>query len=572
MSQLAVAPVNSSSGENRRFFSRLPLAVYALAVLAGLLHMMPVWRAQSRTPAGWTFTGNVDSSPDYIQYRSWMRQSQGTGMLMDDRFTSEANRRFLPVTFYYALGKIATWTRVQPEFVFAYAGGVLAIALTILLFLAVQHFFGRRYEAWWVFLVLMFGGGLGSHYKLLARFQAIRNNEITRRLFVEPIWDPKVLVFEDYRGHYIFTTFFDTHYLLVWLVSLAAVLSLYFALKDTSAARIGGEALLFALATWLHIYEAITLSAIAAGVAFFYWRKGLLSRPRLAAFAAGPLGAAVTLAVLFVLQHASGIPLATWREVNVVAAMLFMAYPVAWIAIAWRGGSFWGDAGPDGCFLLGWAVACTAITLSGPFYPYPDRGTMTLEVALYLIAGMIYFSRYARVTRTAALVIVFLTAATPMWCLLRWWNFTEFGANPAYTYLSPEHRQIIRALLDRAVQSDVLLADDDDVLWLAPEYPGRHYCGHFFLTVDYEAKKQARSRFFAAEPLRQADFLAAQKIRFLYVAKNQDPARFAAVPGLSLLAAGKAGALFEYNRDRESLLKQNLLEQNLLEQDPERRH
>ena len=35
---------------------------------------------------------------------------------------------------------------------------------------------------------------------------------------------------------------------------------------------------------------------------------------------------------------------------------------------------------------------------------------MTLQVALYLIAGSIYFSRYARVTRATVALIVFLAA------------------------------------------------------------------------------------------------------------------------------------------------------------------
>ena len=509
-----------------------------------------------QAPAGWVFTGNTDSSPDYIQYRSWMRQSQTTGMLMDDRFTSEPNRPFLPVTFYYLLGRIATAIHVQPEFVFAYAGGVLAFTLTILVFLTVRQFFRRAYETWWVFLVLLFGGGLGSHYKLLARFQAIRINGLTRRLFVEPIWDPKVLVFEDYRGHYIFTTLFDTHYLLVWLISIAAVMSLYFALQKPSPARLAGEAGLFALATWLHIYEAVTLCGICLGIAFFYWRKDLLSRERVATLAVGAAGAGLTLSVLFWLQHASGIPLPSWREVNVIAAMLFVAYPLAWLAIAWRGGTFWRDAGPDGCFLLGWAVACTVITLSGPFYPYPDRGTMTLQLALYLIAGSIYFSRYTRVSWACFALILFLAAVTPMWSVLRWWNASEFSRNAPHIYLDADHRQLLQTLLKRASTSDILLAEEEDILWLAPEYPGRHYCGHFFLTVDLEKKALTRSRFFSYTAQAQAAFLEREHVRFLYVSRKQGPARFTTVPGLSLLFAGKDGSLFQYgNNDPFSYLQ-----------------
>jgi len=173
---------------------------------------------------------------------------------------------------------------------------------------------------------------------------------------------------------------------------------------------------------------------------------------------------------------------------------------------------------------------------------------MTLQVALYLIAGTIYFSRYARVTKAAVALIVFLAAATPMWSMLRWWNFAEFDSNAPYMYLGPEHRQILHTLLERASKNDILLADEEDILWLAPEYPGRHYCGHFFLTVDYEKKTLARRLFFTSDPLTQAAFLKRENVRFLYVPKQHDPRRFAAVPGLSLLFAGQTGSLFEYNR------------------------
>jgi len=43
-------------------------------------------------------------------------------------------------------------------------------------------------------------------------------------------------------------------------------------------------------------------------------------------------------------------------------------------------------------------------------------------------------------------------------------------------------------------KSEVPWKTDD--LWLAPEYPGKLYCGHFFLTADYEQKCAKVVRFF----------------------------------------------------------------------------
>jgi len=56
--------------------------------------------------------------------------------------------------------------------------------------------------------------------------------------------------------------------------------------------------------------------------------------------------------------------------------------------------------------------------------------------------------------------------------------------------MSIEHREIVDLLRHRASPKDVLIVDKSEVpwktddLWLAPEYPGKLYCGHFFLTAD----------------------------------------------------------------------------------------
>ena len=116
------------------FLSRLPFWVFVVALLAAILHIAPYWRAQSQVQPGWSFTGNLHVSPDFMQYRVWARQTQNTGILVDNKFTSEPNKPYLPVVCYYIVGQIAHWTKMSPEVVFAYAGSLFAFCLTILLF------------------------------------------------------------------------------------------------------------------------------------------------------------------------------------------------------------------------------------------------------------------------------------------------------------------------------------------------------------------------------------------------------------------------------------------------------
>jgi hypothetical protein len=521
------------------------LALAGVAALASLLHIAPYWIYQARTPQGYRFTGNIHDSPDFIQYRSWMRISQRDGVLVPDQFTGEPNRRHIPVLFYFVLGKIAVWTGWTPEFVFAYAGCLLAAAFTLVLFAAVRAFFPSPRQCWWVFLVLLLGGGLSGLLKLLEHFQAVRDNPLTWRLLVEPIWNTPTPVFEDYRAHYVFSTFLDTHYLVVWLASLCSVMALYYALRAFSWRRGVLLGLACALTTVLQIYQAAVLAGVAIGIALLCRRKGMMNRERWIAVAIAAGSAAACAAGMLVLQAASGLPLPAWRETSILVSILFLAYPLAWLLIAWGVVSYWRGAGLPECFLLGWALACTLITLSGPFFPYPDRGVTTLQIPLYLVAGGIFFARWKRVSPPQVALLLLLAGGTPLYVLLRIAS-TSVSPQMSFAVESPDRRQMIAFLCSRARSSDVLAATSKDLLWLAPEYPGKHYCGHFFLTVDYAAKKSALDRFFEAGPSDQAAFLRGTRCRFVFVGAGQEWARFLNVPGLVRLKANSSGALFEY--------------------------
>jgi hypothetical protein len=539
-------------GKHPGLLSRVPLAVLAVAMLTALLHILPYWHAQTQTPPGWTFTGNVASNPDYMQYRVWMRQAEQTGILVSNKFTAEPNAPYLPVFLYYALGQVSEWTLVSPELVYAYAGSLFAFVLTILLFFIVRRFMPTSYQSWWVFLAVLFGGGLGAHLRLLANFDFVKNNFLLGQTLVEGLAWP---TFENYRGNYIFSSLFDTHFLSIWVLSAAAVFALYLALNQSSFRHMLLAAFLFAAATLLHLYEGVTLIAIMAGVALLSARKGMLSRSALATMAACALAVAIAFGWQFLLYRSSGLPTPTWRGVNILFSTLLISYP-AWVLIVWGLADYWRQASFDQVFLLGWALGCTALTLSGPFYPYPDRGTMTLQIPLYIIAGAIYFSHRPRVTLIPAVLAILVLAATPIWTLAFQWRSTNFTPDEPSMFLSTAHREIVDALGRQASANDLLVVDKTDFpwktddLWLAPEYPGKLYCGHFFLTPDYEDKCARVNRFFD-NPVAQAAFLQDKGIRFVYVSKKDDPSRFENVPGLVQIKSEAIGSLFEFTQSAD---------------------
>ncbi len=248
------------AAHSRGAVARLPLPLLAFALAMTLLHFAPYWRAGSQMPSGWTFTGNLHSSPDFMQYRTWFRQSQRTGVLVSSNFTSEPNPPHLPVALYYATGKLASWTRMTPEYVYIYIGGAFLLAFSFLLFATIRLFLPHPYQTWWVYLVIFLGGGLGGYLKLLGRFDLVKSNFFLQTLIIDPM--VRTAVFEDFRGHYIVNTLWDTHHLMTWLITTLTLVAVYLALQKASTVRLAAAAVLCFLTPLLHVYEGVTLLAI----------------------------------------------------------------------------------------------------------------------------------------------------------------------------------------------------------------------------------------------------------------------------------------------------------------------
>jgi hypothetical protein len=547
-----------------RVWYKLPKTFFMVALFGALLNIAPVWRAQLETPPAWTFTGNLSGSPDVMQYRIFTRRSQITGPIVDNTMTTEPNSPYLPVLFYYAIGEIASWLDVPDPFVTDYLGVLLAFVLVILLFLIVDHFIVVRYQTWWVFLVLLFGGGFGAHLLLISQIVPLNQNFLIRRTIVEGL--SHAIVFDQYRNHYIFSTLFDTHFLFFLIVALSAIGTFYLALKDFSYPRWLLTAALFGATTVLHVYDGITLLAVGMGVTFVLWRKRYPLRPALLTLGVCTLSVGAAILWQMALVNSSGISISPWRADAIYASELILAYPIAWGLIAWGVGGYWRRATFQEIFLLGWALGCTALTLSGPFYPYPDRGTLTLQIPLYIIAGKIFFARYSRVPIVLAGIAIMVLGATPAYVLYKQWLITNFsdhpdGSPPPHVWMSPEHKRLVETLEHRALANDVLVVDKADVpwktddLWLAPSFPGKLYAGHYFQTVDYSRKREETNHFFAAgNPEEKAEFLRKTGVRFVYVnSAKQDPVSFESVPGLVPIVVTSVGSLFEYQPRRTSV-------------------
>lgn len=523
----------------------IPVGALVVGILAGAVSLAPYLYSHYAAPDGLQFTGNLKlANPDYMQYRVWFRQTQREGPVVRDIFTTEPNRPHVVVVGPYVIGKVAQWLLVSPEWVSAFMGSALAVVFAVMLFLLVRPFFPARHQQWWVFLAALVGGGLGGHLKLILRFEAVNTQPLIRLLF----WDPLDVypIFEDLRGHFIFTALFDSHFLLNWTLCTACVIAFHAYLNRPSGWRLTGAAFLFAVMTLVHLYEGITLMFIVAAIALLCWIRGVAVRPALLGLAA--TGAAILLCLGWQASlRDPNIPIPSWRGPVIPVAVLFMAYPLAWVLLAAGLPRLWRDANLDTLILFGWLLGCTLVTLSGPFYPYPARGTLTLQIPLTILAGLAYFRAHPRVTLPAAALAVAVMGATPAWYLARQVTQTQEAVRAPAVFQNRAHRELIDTLKRVAGPTDVLVAGQQAILWLAPEYPGCHYSGHFFLTVDFDRKLREVDRFFAGSAHAQAEFMRTRGVRFVFVDPAQKPDRFGAVPGLRLLLSTPEGSLFEYS-------------------------
>jgi hypothetical protein len=525
---------------------RIPFSVWLIAALVALIHIVPFWRAQHEAPQGYRFTGVLYASPDFIPYRVWIRQTQEMGILVDNRFTSEPNRPHLLLVFYYAIGKLSEWTQVTPEYALAYTGCFLAFALAIVLFLLIRGFFVSTYQTMWVFLATLFGGGLTTHLKILSLLPFRR----LQHLLSVPITNARLL--EENRGGYIVGILFDTHFLVVWLLASLSLLAYRKTLSRFSLLNIAFTGLLFGFSTIVHVYEGITLLMIVAGILLISWIKRISLMPVFILTAVCFIATAIAFLIQVLLYRRSGLPISPWSEPPVIFSTLILSFPLAWILIVRGWSTFWSRTSLNECFVAGWALGCLTLTLSGPFYPYPERGMVTLQIALSIMAGMMYFKWHRRVSAKHAVVAVLLLSATPLWFFAQQWKLSSFRVDP-HVFEDQEHREMINFLIETASSTDVLLSDKSmpgwlsDDLWLYPEYPGKFYCGHFFLTVRFEKKRFWANEFFINKnPKEQEAFLRENHIRFVFVGNTKDPEPLMSIPGVVLLKRNSAGSILEY--------------------------
>jgi hypothetical protein len=521
----------------------LPLAVYGVALAAALLHVVPLATGWLTTPDGWRFTGIHQLSEDVMTYRQWFRQAQLDGPVIRNMLTSEPDESYVLVVFAWMIGTLAKWTGSSPEWVYALSGCVFAFLFVLVLHRLVAAFVPWPAARWWILGATLVGGGLSGHLKLLLRVDSIRSQPLVRRLIVEPLQTYNL--WEDYRGQFVFQTLFDSHFLIALLCTSASVLAAYRYLSHPAPSRLLLAAALAAVTSVVHLYSGLTLIAIFAGIAWTCWIGGLGVRPAVIVLLVVGASAAAGVSLSALAVGSQGLEAPQWRAAPMLPSLLLLSYTLQLGMAAWALPRLWRDRTLETCVLAGWLAGCLALTSSGPFNPYPDRGTMTMLIPATVLGGLGYFTTRTVPSTTAILVGAFFLLATPLWTLAHEVDGNRFTPSMPAKFMSAAHDDIVTAVRSRARPDDVLLSDGLSLLWLAPYYPGTHYCAHFFMTADYARKNDEVSRFFAATAAEQAAFLRAERVRYVFATARRAPA-LSTVPGLQRVIGNDVGTLFAF--------------------------
>ena len=554
MTAVAASPIAPPLAGARPRASARHLAIFLFALFVGCLSITPFWIAQARTPIGWHFTGVLYGNPDEMQYRMLLGRSLLLGPIVDNPLTTQPNAPHIVLVFYWAIGAVARLCGVPPPFVYAYLGAFVAFAFTLLVFFTARHFLGSERRAWWVTPIVLFGGGLGAHLLILNSFDHLRHIKMFHQIVGEGLNDGTVL--EAYRHRLLLRELFDTHFLFFNALGLVAMLAFYRAVKRSDLLSASLAVFMFGAVTVLHIYDGITLLAAGWGAAFVLWLRGLPTRRLLIVLAGCAVVVVLAVGWQLELYSRTGMPTPTYRERGVLFSAMLLGFPIQWGLIAWGLSRYWSKAGVDECFLLGWALGCVAICFSEPFYPYADRGMLTLQVPLTIVAAAIYFAHWQKVSVRHALIALAILGAGPVWLaneqrVALSFGHSRAGPPPPYRWQSPDNQAIVAALRQRSVFRDVLIVDKrvpaarSDDLWLTFGYNGRLYAGHYGLTPDYDTREQQVNAFFA-DPPAHVDFLRSANIRFVFVRGGVNLAPFQQVKDLHPVITNSAGTLFEY--------------------------
>lgn len=462
----------ASSEPERSSSRRAPLAVYAAAVTAALLHSLPFLRTRLGAPApGQSWVGVPFIPPDWLAYIALIREKPRAGqVLLANPFTTDAQDGRLVLLLHHALSWAHRATGIDPAWLLEVSRAALIVAFALTLFRFLEGVLDSRTRVWAVVLTLLSGG---------LDFVAL---SATR-------WLPPDMAGVIEAGLWSMHgwTTFQALYNPLWAAGLVLLLLGLRPLLQPGGPTSrrdfvqAGAALLVAYV--VHPYSAIAMLAIVLSAAAGEW----IVSGRFALRTAGRVAAAVmpsllAIGLIALWQLADPVVRRTSGGALGVKAIPAFWYPIAWAAVALfalKGWRAWIAAQHPWRYAIGgWFVGIALLHSSPVLNGVHFVAYAYLPVAIFAAGPLARaFAGLRRMGVVALAVLVFSgTAATAARA------FTEVEQ-----FQIPRDHEAVLASLARLPPGNVLC--DAAFGNVVPAYgPHRVYVGHWFMTPEYEVR------------------------------------------------------------------------------------
>lgn len=233
--------------------------VLLLALGTALLSIVPWVLAVIGIPTGAHYLGFQYNTDDHMVYSAWMRQAMDGHLLMDNRFTTDAQPGLTVHLYFFLLGLIAKLTGIP--FAATLARASLSAAFVLLLSKLAYRLSDQIYARKLILAVAIFGGGVGflvwHNFGVdISRPTAPFLKDILLGHLPTDVWQPEGFVFPSMLTNSLFMAS-----LCLILTALLAVLS-----AEKGPRRVFVGAVSIALLMNIHSYDVLLVALVLAGL------------------------------------------------------------------------------------------------------------------------------------------------------------------------------------------------------------------------------------------------------------------------------------------------------------------
>ncbi len=484
-------------------------------LFAALLVCVTSWHyvvCARQTPKGWQFAGLTYNLRDQNTYLMWMAQARAGRFFFDNLYTGEKEKPRYCNILWWALGTFSRLTGLSLISVYHGSRVVFIFVFLLLLDRFIGYFLSEERERWCAFLLISLGTGFGW---LLVLFSPLTKSVLS----CADLWVPEAFAFLSmlWFPHFVFSLILQIG--IYWLFLAACE-------RGRTSWAVGAGLLALVLG-FTHTYHLPTIYVVVTVFALLNTE----TRWQSLKYAVLIVGLSLPALIYFTAITRICPSMAAWKQQNICRSPAIWWYGAGFGAIALlpllfpRQLTKLVDKSPRNLFLLVWLLCNVVLLYIYPLLPFERRLSQGLQIPLTLLAVQVLFRVMRRVPRFAnvrtqgwglTLALVALSLPTSLFHL----TLTSYRILPPRRpeYLSPDELATIAYLRRHASADAVILAPEQQGMWLPLMTQRRVFVGHPGLTADYRKKSNLAARFFSGKMnvKERVRFLRVHSVDFIY--------------------------------------------------------